>query len=166
MNFHKYLNYNPETGVFTWLINTSRIVKGTCAGSVNQGYVRIKIQRKTYAAHRLAWFMTYGHWPKHELDHVNNIRSDNRLCNLREADRSENSRNCVSRGNVCGYKGVFVKPNGRYQARIVVKGVKYHLGHYDTAEEAHDAYVRAALKLHGNFANLKTATHKEYHHGP
>jgi HNH endonuclease len=81
----EFLHYDPETGVFTWLVKPCRnILAGSIAGNVmNEGYVMVKIDRKNYKAHRLAWLYVHGTFPPDQLDHINRGRADNRLCNLR-----------------------------------------------------------------------------------
>ena len=90
----KVLNYNKETGVFTWKKTTGRRAKiGDRAGCRTTGYEFIGINKKLYPAHRLAWLMTYGDWPKEFIDHINGDPSDNRIANLREVTFSENLQN-------------------------------------------------------------------------
>ena len=77
------LHYNPEIGLFSWLIKPSDKIKiGSIAGSVDKdGYVIITLNSKKYRAHRLIWFYVYGKWPVNEIDHINRIPSDNRIIN-------------------------------------------------------------------------------------
>lgn len=134
---------------------------GVCAGDVAgcldaNGYRVIKVGGKKYYAHRLAWFLTHGVWPSHQIDHINGNPSDNRLRNLRIATQSENNRNCgANKKNTTGYKGVtFHKRDGRYQSQIRINGDRIYLGYFLTAEEAYASYCEAAGKHHGKFARL------------
>lgn len=106
-----------------------------------------------YSEHRLAWFMTYGEWPK-EIDHVNGNCADNRISNLRLADRSTNSAN--QRKHRYGknpFKGVTFERRGqKWVARIQKNGKQTHLGSFQTVEEARLAYIKAAVALFGEFA--------------
>lgn len=149
------LAYDASTGVFTWLVTHHRIVAGDIAGQGHpEGYWQITIEGRKYLAHRLAWLYVHGEWPKGELDHENLDRCDNRLGNLRPASRAQNSRNTAIRStNTSGFKGVsFVKAELRWRATITVDGKQHYLGRFDAPEDAHDAYVEAAARFHGEFA--------------
>lgn len=144
------LDYDPETGAFRWRVANSRAVKvGQVAGCIkSDGYAGITVDGRRYMAHRIAWFYVYGQFPKHYIDHKNHIRSDNRLYNLREATPSESAahRGCWRNG----LKGCHL--NGRWQARIRKNSKHIHLGYFDTEQEAHEAYMKAAKELFGEFA--------------
>ena len=150
------LNYNQETGVFTWRVQKSargniRSVAGT---SGRMGYWSIQIDNKIYKAHRLAWFVTYGRWPKDQIDHINGIRGDNRITNLREATPLQNARNTgAHRLNTSGFKGVvWHKYRKKWRSTICINRKKKHLGTFSSAEEAGEAYQKAALEHYGEFA--------------
>ena len=91
----KVLRYDKSIGEFRWAVGIGRrIKKGIIAGCVNKdGYIQIRIARKDYYAHRLAWLYIYGELPKDQIDHINHDRRDNRLVNLQEVTQLENSRN-------------------------------------------------------------------------
>jgi hypothetical protein len=149
------LDYNPETGDFTWKISTGRVSVGTKAGTrKGHGYIQIRIDSVIYLASRLAWFWMTEKWPIDEIDHVNGIRDDNRFANLREANRDQNSRNTTSYGGITGVSGVYLeKTTGRYYAQIRVgSGRRICLGTYDTVEQAAAARKIAVEKYHGGFA--------------
>lgn len=114
----------------------------------------IRINRRLYMAHRLAWLYVTGTWPINHVDHINGNRSDNRFANLRAATSRENARNSRMRANnACGYKGVHYKKQlNKFVAQIHVDGRVYHLGVFGTAEEAHAAYCKAAREHFGEFA--------------
>lgn len=148
----RHLSYDPETGEFRWLIGgKGRPGVGAIAGCRSDalGYWSIGLHRRRYWAHRLAWLMTHGQWPEHQIDHINGDRADNRLANLREATHAENQQNRhKSRPNKYGLRGVDFSPQlGRYRARVVFRGVKHNLGYFDTVEEAHTAYLEAARRI-------------------
>lgn len=88
------------------------------------------------------------------MDHINGVRDDNRISNLREATGAENCRNRKKRRNTRYAKGVTVK-YGRFLARIWVRGKRICIGRYDTEEEAHAAYVASAEKEFGAFARAE-----------
>jgi len=154
------LDYNPETGVFTWAqCKGPRAKPGTAAGYVNsEGYVQIQIDGQAYSAHRLAWLYTYGVWPTQEIDHMDGVRSNNQILNLREATRAENGRNQKrSTSNTSGFKGVcWDKCKRRWLARIRLGGKLQYVGLFKTAGAASDAYQAKAFELFGAFKRKET----------
>ena len=151
------LNYDPERGLFTW--RHSRIGRGCRAGATagrpnERGYLRLGIDGVRYKAHQLAWLYMTGEWPELQIDHRNNDKSDNRWSNLRLATGSQNQANRgLQRNNTSGFKGVSAR-RGKFAAYIKRDGKKHTLGSFDTAEEAHAAYVAAAPLFHGEFARV------------
>jgi hypothetical protein len=150
------LDYNPETGDFTWRISSSnRTPVGTKAGAKGTiGYIHISVDMKKYLAHRLAYFYMTGEWPKSVIDHINGDKADNRWANLRPATISQNTWNSnKSSKNSSGYKGVsFSKSKKKWTARISKNYHLHILGYFDTKEEAIEAHKKAAIELHGDFA--------------
>ena len=145
------LDYDPETGVFVWKVNKNRARAGATAGTKNNRlYTVIRIDRKDYTAHRLAWFYMYGTWPKDQLDHINRVRNDNRIGNLREATMQQNQWNPSKRkDNSSGYTGVgWHKKTEKWMAYIVINMKQKYLGLFNTPEEAHTAYVKAKEEHH------------------
>lgn len=87
------LDYDPDTGIFTWKVDRIAIGAGRKAGWLSpRGYIYITINSRRYLAHRLVWLYAHGFLPS-ELDHINRDASDNRLCNLRVVTGSQNNRN-------------------------------------------------------------------------
>ncbi len=122
------LEYCPESGV---LRNARRGVDlGANSGN---GYLQVSIEGTIHGVHRVAWFLYHGEWPKHEIDHINRMRSDNRISNLRDVTRFENQQN-KPLGEV-PVKGVYRK-RGRYAVQQWVDGKKKYYGTYETLEEA------------------------------
>jgi hypothetical protein len=151
------LNYDTETGLFTWKVRTSKRVRiGAEAGCFRGDYIVIRINKRLYLAHRLAWFYVHGVWPGEQIDHINGSKIDTRIANLRESSHRENGRN--RRGHVdseSGVKGVTLeRRTGKWFARICLDNKAIHLGTFDTKEEAAAAYDRAAKEVHGVFARL------------
>lgn len=142
-----------KDGLLYWKsdLNKSGIRAGHRAGHTNKnGYRYIRIFGKRYLEHRLVWFLYYGVWPAGELDHINQVKHDNRIENLREVTRSQNCHNTPKhRDNTYGHKGVTLfKKTGKYSARIMIDGVARHLGYYDSPEEAGKAYEKAAKEVY------------------
>jgi HNH endonuclease/AP2 domain len=155
------IDYNPDTGVFTWRYREDRDAAwnarfaGKPAGSPNAGggYSRIYVNSKPYLAHRLAFLYMTDAVPS-EVDHANCVVTDNSWDNLRAADRTLNLANRrLGSANTSGLKGV-CKRSDRNKWRAVIGSGQtlVHLGDFDTAEEAHAAYVVAAGKRYGAFA--------------
>lgn len=146
--------YNPKTGKFSRIKFVKGTVVGTIAGVVNGcGYVQIGIDYKVYLAHRLAWLWMTGEWPEDTVDHINNIRTDNRWKNLRRATVAQNVSNSrTPKDSFSGKKGAYLQPNGRWRAGITHNKKYISLGMFDTKEEANAAYYAAAIKFKGEFA--------------
>lgn len=108
-------------------------------------------------AHRVAWAVHYGEWPEKDIDHINQDKGDNRICNLRLATDQENLRNIPKFStNTSGYKGVsLIKKTGKWNARISTGSEYKSLGNFDTPEDANEAYIDAAKRYHGEFFTSK-----------
>ena len=153
------LDYDPETGVFRWRetgsgrrINLIAGCKWPKASGVT--YISICIDQVVYYAHRLAYLIMIGEWPDAEIDHINCDGTDNRWVNLRPATAGENkmNRRC-QRNNALGIKGVFWDKQRRlWSAEIHTNYRRRILGHFQTVEEAAEAYAKAAAKYHKTFA--------------
>jgi hypothetical protein len=152
------LHYDPETGVFTWLVWRPNGVKvGDEAGAIHKaggGYLKIKIDSRSYLASRLAWLYMTGKLPTFRVDHQDTDKLNNRWSNLRPATASQNSANRPApRNNTSGRKGVhFHKARARWQAQIRVEGKLIHLGRFDSLDLAAAAYQSAAAKHFGQYA--------------
>lgn len=149
------LNYDPETGIFTWKINSGRhgrIKSGTIAGSDKQknGYIEINFNGSLHKAHRLAVLYMTGDHPINEVDHINGIRIDNRWSNLREATLQQNKENLkIYATNTSGFPGVtWHKRVKKWQARISKGTIRLHLGYFDDKQGAHEKYIEAKKEIH------------------
>jgi len=102
------LDYDPESGEFTWSTARNGVKQWKVAGTINfHGYVKIAINRRAYSAHILAILFIQGYWPISIVDHKNRDRADNRICNLRVTSQRVNSRNAkVYKNNKSGVSGV------------------------------------------------------------
>jgi hypothetical protein len=148
------LNYDPETGVFTWRVSTNKKIKiDSVAGSrENRGYIIIQFEGKSYKAHRLAWLYINGTLSEKQIDHKDRNKSNNAITNLREATYSENQQN-VSRArksnltsNTLGVS--WDKKANKWRAQIHIPDKTINLGVYESKECAHLAYVEAKRQYH------------------
>jgi hypothetical protein len=147
------VNYDPETGVMIW-VNTGRRISNKDKDGYLTTSLRINGKRIYYRVHRLAWLYVYGEFPKGPLDHINRIKIDNRICNLRIADDSLNSHNIeMWNTNKSGIKGVsWYKRTKKWQAILYWRGKSIFLGTYANIEDAKDAYAQASLKYAKEFS--------------
>lgn len=147
----EHLHYDTETGIFTRIKSAGGQVTGNTAGCIGSGgYVNIKVFGVSHKAHHLAWLYFYGNTPNIQIDHINGVRTDNRIQNLRLATNAQNTQNTkLYKSNSTGYFGVsYHKRILRYQSRITISNRTIHLGYYDTPEEAHQVYCDAKLQIH------------------
>lgn len=151
------LAYDAASGRFTWLQPSSpRVFIGSPAGTLHKGsgYRRLMVDRRKYQEHRLVWLAATGDFPPNLIDHINGVKNDNRIANLRLATRKQNNENVKLRvDNTSGFKGATRKPDGRWEAQIQTNKTKMYLGLFDTPEAAHAAYVHAATNLFTHYAN-------------
>lgn len=136
----KFLDYEPETGIFRWKIRkASKVVVGVPAGCPDrEGYNRITIDGHPYRASRLAFLYMLGYFPENEVDHIDRVVDNDRWSNLREVSRQCNVRNrCIQKNNRSGVTGVvYVKKSCKWKAGIGVNKKHYVIGIFDTFLEA------------------------------
>lgn len=145
------LDYNPNTGAFTRRIRRGAQPPGALAGTVNgKGYRQVFIDGKIYLEHRLAWLYVHGRWPQDDVDHINCVKSDNRIANLRDVPNEINAQNVRRARKTHGPLGcTFDKKVGKWMAQIKLHGnVCKYLGYFDDPDDAHAAYLDAKRKLH------------------
>lgn len=150
------LNYDKFTGVFTWKHSKSgNKGAGSVAGNIDKnGYTKIVVNGKDYKAHRLAWLYMHGDFPD-MLDHINGVRTDNSIFNLRECNKSQNAYNQKLRSDtISGVKGVgWYKRTGKWRVRIYIDGIRKCFGYYDDLDAAKDIINKIRSKHHKEFAN-------------
>ena len=133
---------------------------GYVVGTINEkGYELIGVsmngKTKSLRSHRLAWFIHTGELPKDCVDHIDGNRLNNRISNLRECSVQENNRNMfISKINKTGFKGVYKdKASGKFRSCISLNNKNINLGSFETAYDAHLAYVEKGKELFGEFFN-------------
>ena len=144
------LDYNKNTGHFTWKETRGGVKRGSIAGAFDsRETITINIDRKKYRAHRLAWLWMTGEWPSAEIDHKNGIKTDNRWGNLRDVRPSVNQQNrrSAQKNNKCGLLGVSLERK-KWRATITINRKQKRIGAFATPEEAHAAYLVAKRGLH------------------
>ena len=145
--------YDYETGVLYWRRRVnSRVPKTLEAGTQRKlsGYLTVSVHGRDYSVHRIVMLMCYGFYGEGlEVDHINHVRNDNRLVNLRFVTHGENMRNkSVSSKSTTGVTGVsFLKARKKYIAQIGVNRKLIYLGMFETLEEAAAARAEANLKF-------------------
>lgn len=157
------LAYNPDTGVLTWkerprehfsssgahacfLSRRAGFPAGNLSGV---GYLMIGLDGSQHLAHRVAWAVHHGAWPDQQLDHINLVKDDNRIANLRDVSRATNSRGLVkSRASTSGFTGIsWHRKTGKWRAQVMFKGKGYHLGLYSDISDAVAARKAANLRF-------------------
>ena len=145
------LDYNAQTGIFTWRKNHRRPdLIGKTAGSIHSaGYISIAIHNVKRLAHRLAWFYITGVMPEGHIDHINGNKLDNSFANLRQVTRFGNLQNMrqATKANKVGLLGVSAH-QGKWRAQIMVNGKRIRASGFDTPELAHQKYLELKRKHH------------------
>ena len=155
---HELVRYDPETGNLIHRVTLcGRAIEGHIFGTTRdrKGYLRNTIDGETYFIHRLVWLFHYGEFPSNQIDHINRIKHDNRIENLRVATNSQNKCNSIVRkDSKSGIKGVTQdKRTGRWRAYIAFNGKRIWLGYFATPEEAKKERIKANA-IHGEFARM------------
>ena len=144
--------YNSNTGKLSWRIPGRGREQEKVGCVCPDGYAKVNLNYKPYLLHRLIWKIATGNDPLSEIDHINGVRSDNRICNLREATTAQNKWNASRKGKGSNPLRGVRKSSSRWIAQIACNGKKIYIGTFDTAELAHNAYWVKAQELHGEFA--------------
>lgn len=150
---HELFEYRD--GTLLWKNAVCNVKAGSEAGSVmKNGYRSICIKGKRYYAHRLIWILHENAFSQ-EIDHINGVKTDNRIENLRASDSVTNKFNVTKkRNNVSGVKGVsWDKTRNLWTAHITCNKKQHNLGRFTTINEAEIVVKQAREKLHKEFAN-------------
>ena len=153
---NKKFSYDPETGELRHAMRGRGIKFRGLATSTSSRYLKVKINREQFQAHRVIWCMVYGSFPAEYIDHANGDGCDNRLSNIREATASQNIWNSPARiTSNTGHKNIsFVKATGRYAISIIVNSIT-HRWFTDNLPDAIKVANRERLRLHGEFAYVE-----------
>lgn len=151
----EHMAYVPEVGAFMWKVRGPGRTVGKLLGSINSlGYVTIKVHGVVYYAHRLAWFYVHGEWPQKAIDHIDSVKTNNSIGNLRDATAAQNAARRPSTRTLAPSRGVF--PHGAgFVARIHHAGKRHYLGYFPTANAAKAAYEAKAKEIYGEFAHVE-----------
>lgn len=148
------LDYNQDTGVFMWRKQRRGVKTNVQLGTDNGfGYLRITVLGKSYYAHRLAWFYVNGTWPD-QIDHINGIKSDNSIKNLRDVNVQQNAQNKLKAQKNSDSKILGVswhKKAKKWQAHICVYKERKYLGLFDDINEAQKAYLKEKERIDYEF---------------
>ena len=152
-------DYDPSTGVFTSKLYNKPV------GFAHRGYLVVELwhkgKQRKFRLHQLAWLYVYGRWPEPMTDHINGIKTDNRIDNLREVTMAQNAQNrqpykTNSGLPRSGFKGVhWIKASSKWRAAIGHNKKTISLGMFDDPEKAFLAYKEAAEKLHSHNEQIK-----------
>lgn len=167
------VRYEPETGKLYWLPRTIDLCPGKYPKRImasfntrwsgkeitkldGNGYIQLEIYGCVQNGHVVAWSIYNGYVPSCEIDHLNGIRTDNRICNLREAtDKQQGMNRGISSRNTSGVKGIsFQKGLNKWRPRIQVNGKSLSLGCFDSFDEAVAARKAAEAKYYGEYARV------------
>lgn len=151
----RLFSYDPKTGSLKWKENQQKRFVGREAGSINHhGYRRVNLGKTKLHAHQIIWLMHHGELPDCEIDHINGVRDDNRLENLRLATQQKNQQNAGLRiDNALGVKGVRLRPSGNYQARVKLSDGSRAVKTFCTVIEAVSWLAMQREMSHGDYAN-------------
>ena len=174
-NVREFLDYDPKTGLFIWKPRDLKwykdqggrytaqwcqsVFNSKCAGKPafntpnGRGYLIGRIWNRNYFAHRIAWAHYHGSWPSGSIDHINRVRTDNRVENLRVVSTGLNNHNRRSPdGRFLGV--TWWDRSQKWLARIAKDGEKYYLGYFDDPVEAAKIRDAKAVELYGVDARL------------
>lgn len=146
--------YNPETGELFRRVNSRArpnmlVPSGSLSGT---GYLTAWVKTANVTVHRIAWALTHGAWPMEIVDHINGVKTDNRIANLRLVTPAQSLHN-VSQTNdsTSGHRGVVWDPKAqKWCAQAEHEGRRFYFGRYARLEDAVAARHAGAVKLHSH----------------
>lgn len=141
-NFH----FCENEGVFYWKNPKVGFLKDwQPAGALDSfGYIEIQCLSLRTRAHRACWVWVHGEWPDGIIDHINRVKTDNKISNLRVVSRRQNAQNSsVRKTSAIKLKGVCLdKRDGSFYSLIRKEdGKRKYLGRFNSAIDAHHAYM-------------------------
>ena len=153
------LSYDQETGVMRWRVARRSVAAGRVAGyKERDGYLRVKVEARLYPVHRLAWLHFYGEWPVDQIDHINGVKDDNRMENLRDVSQQvnkQNMRKAVRKAILSPFHTGLLGASFSLRRQLFISYIRdpvamktKYLGSFVTAEEAHQAYIKAKRLMH------------------
>jgi hypothetical protein len=119
------MTYDADTGVFTRIKSVNRAGRRVSDAPNKSGYLHFCIDYKLYLQHRVAWLYAYGEFPEGHLDHINRVKTDNRLCNLRQATDFENNQNRLPAKNNLYPHVYWVAQKNSFRVRVKSAGKSY-----------------------------------------
>lgn len=148
-------SYDPQAGDLCWQAKGRGRIKKKAAGTLlSTGYLGVMCHGKRYFVHRICWALHTGKWPDRQIDHINGVKTDNRICNLRLATNAQNGKNTgLSINNTSGVCGVtYDKRNQKWRSLIKVDGKQIHLGRWSSFDDAVRSRKEAEQKYFGEWA--------------
>lgn len=144
--------YDSNSGEFYNRFSRGRAKAGNMAGSYTCGYWRLTVGYKRIYAHQAAWLYVHGVYVE-EIDHWDGNGLNNAIANLRDVTRSQNNFNSERDTGTSGLRGAYLDSRvQRWYSKIQISGQVKWLGHFDTAMEAHLAFMAAVEQYHGEYA--------------
>lgn len=153
----RLLRADLDAGKLYWLLDGSAPLGAGASCDASEafttphirGYRAGRILGQSHLAHRVIWLLATGSWPEGQIDHINGVRDDNRMCNLRVVDSAENSKNQGRyKNNKSGVTGVlWHKSMAKWRSQIRINGREIHLGYFTDFDAAVAARKAADVKF-------------------
>lgn len=153
MDWSHYFIYDENSGNLIWRIKPcDNVMIGDVAGYMERdGYIRVRLHKRGYPVHCIIWEMHNGPIPKgYQIDHIDHVRSNNRLNNLRLVTCKENQRNQkLHKRNTSGFSGIYwEKAMNKWRVRIMGdSGVRLNIGYFENKDDAVAARNKAYADL-------------------